>query len=125
MRSSTPRGGHRTGLAPLLGLLLSWVTTSGIVDRAAAGEGDFVARDFHFKSGETLPELRLHYLTLGQPARDRQGRVANAVLILHGTGGSGRQFMALQFAGVLFGAGALLDTARYYIVLPDGIGHGR
>src|SRR5436309_9221655 len=108
-------------LAPLVGALLCLSP----VHQAAVGEGDFIVRDFHFKSGETLPELRLHYLTLGQPARDRQGRVANAVLILHGTGGSGRQFMALQFAGVLFGAGALLDTARYYIVLPDGIGHGR
>src|SRR5438093_6695497 len=123
MRSSTPRGGHRTGLAPLLGLLLSWVTTSGIVDRAAAGEADFILRDFHFKSGETLPELRLHYLTLGQPARDSLGRIGNAVLILHGTGGSGRNFMVPQFAGVLFGAGQLLDTTRTYIILPAGIGH--
>jgi len=88
-------------------------------------EGDFIVHDFHFKSGETLPELRLHYMTLGQPARDAQGRVTNAVLILHGTGGSGRQFLAPQFAGVLFGPGQLLDAHRYYIILPDGIGHGR
>ena len=95
-------------LAPLVGALLCLSP----VHQAAAGEGDFIIRDFHFKSGETLPELRLHYLTLGQPAPDARGQIANAVLILHGTGGSGRQFMALQFAGVLFGAGALLDTAR-------------
>jgi len=88
-------------------------------------EGDFIVHDFHFKSGETLPELRLHYMTLGQPARDAAGRVTNAVLILHGTGGSGRQFLAPQFAGVLFGPGQLLDAHRYYIILPDGIGHGR
>ncbi len=92
---------------------------------AAAREGDFVIRDFRFASGETLAELRIHYLTLGERARDPAGGVTNAVLILHGTGGSGRQFLAPQFAGVLFGAGALLDTARYYVILPDGIGHGR
>ncbi|TMB85962.1 MAG: alpha/beta fold hydrolase [Chloroflexi bacterium] len=119
------RGGHRNSLASLLVILLSGLSACLGLDRAAAGDGDFVVRDFRFKSGETLPELRLHYLTLGQPARDRQGRVANAVLILHGTGGSGRQFMAPQFAGVLFGPGALLDTARYDVILPDGIGHGR
>jgi len=87
-------------------------------------EGDFVVHDFHFKSGETLPELRLHYMTLGQPSRDAQGRVTNAVLILHGTGGSGRQFLSPQFAGVLFGPGQLLDTNRYFVILPDGSGHG-
>ncbi|HVO00014.1 MAG TPA: alpha/beta fold hydrolase [Steroidobacteraceae bacterium] len=88
-------------------------------------EGDFVLHDFHFASGETLADLRLHYTTLGEPRRDAQGRVSNAVLILHGTGGSGRQFLRPQFAGVLFAAGGLLDPARYYIILPDGIGHGR
>jgi homoserine O-acetyltransferase len=87
-------------------------------------EGDYVVKNFKFRSGETLPELRLHYYTLGGPARDSAGRVSNAVLILHGTGGTGRQFFAPQFAGVLFGPGALLDSTRYYIILPDGIGHG-
>ena len=89
-----------------------------------AQEGDFLARDFRFHSGETLPELRLHYRTLGRLARDAQGRATNAVLILHGTGGSGRQFLVPQFAGVLFGPGQLLDTSRYFIILPDGVGHG-
>lgn len=88
-------------------------------------EGDYVSRDFHFKSGETLPELRLHYMTLGKPERDAKGEVTNAVLILHGTGGSGRQFLAPQFADVLFGPGQLLDTSRYFIILPDNIGHGK
>lgn len=92
---------------------------------AAPQEGDYVAKDFVFRSGEKLAELRLHYTTLGKPAHDAQGRVSNAVLILHGTGGSGRQFLAAQFAGELFGAGQLLDAARYYIILPDGIGHGK
>jgi homoserine O-acetyltransferase len=88
-------------------------------------QGDFIAKGFRFTSGETLPELRLHYMTLGQPARDSRGRVANAVLILHGTGGAGNQFLRPQFAGVLFAPGGLLDPAKYFIVLPDGIGHGK
>jgi homoserine O-acetyltransferase/O-succinyltransferase len=88
-------------------------------------EGDFVVHDFHFKSGETLPELRLHYRTLGAPTRDANGRVTNAVLILHGTGGWGGNFLTPQFAGVLYGPGQLLDITRYYIILPDNIGHGR
>jgi homoserine O-acetyltransferase len=91
----------------------------------AVSEGDYVTHDFKFKSGEQLPELRLHYRTLGKLARDAQGRSTNAVLILHGTGGSGQQFLQPQFAGELFGAGQLLDINRYFIILPDGIGHGK
>lgn len=87
-------------------------------------EGDYTIRDFRFASGETLPELRLHYRTLGQPQRDAAGKVSNAVLILHGTGGSGAQFLRPEFAGELFRAGGVLDAARYYIILADGIGHG-
>jgi homoserine O-acetyltransferase len=92
---------------------------------ASSTEGDYVIRDFRFASGETLPELRLHYTTLGTPRRDSHGRVANAVLILHGTGGSGRSLLNEHFAGVLFGKGQLLDGNRYFIILPDGIGHGK
>src|SRR5208283_2437659 len=73
----------------------------------APKEGDYVSHDFHSKSGETLPELHLHYATFGTPARDANGRVTNAVLLLHGTSGSGRQFLAPQFARVLFGPGQL------------------
>ncbi|MGC1619725.1 MAG: alpha/beta fold hydrolase [Candidatus Acidiferrum sp.] len=91
----------------------------------ATSEGDFVIHNFQFHSGESLPELRLHYTTLGKPIRDGAGHTTNAVLILHGTGGTGHQFLAPQFAGVLFGAGQLLDASRYYIILPDGIGHGK
>jgi homoserine O-acetyltransferase len=87
-------------------------------------EGDYVVANFRFASGETLPELRLHYTTLGKAHRDAQGRVNNAVLILHATGASGRSFLADRFAGVLFGKGQLLDSSRFYIILPDGIGHG-
>jgi homoserine O-acetyltransferase len=88
-------------------------------------EGDFVARDFKFRSGEQLPQLRLHYRTLGTPVRDAGGHVTNAVLLLHGTGGSGQQFLSPQFADELFGPGQLLDLAHYFIIAPDGIGHGK
>ena len=91
---------------------------------AQGTQGDYVARDFTFGTGEKLAELRLHYTTLGTPQRDAAGVVRNAVMILHGTGGTGRAFLSPAYAGVLFGAGQLLDTAKYYIVLPDGIGHG-
>jgi len=91
----------------------------------APEEGDYIAHDFHFRSGETLAELRLHYTTFGKPVRDARGRVTNAVLILHGTGGTGHQFLQPQFAGVLFGPGQLLDVSRYFVVLPDDLGHGK
>ncbi len=87
-------------------------------------EGDCTLKDFHFTSGETLAELRIHYRTLGRPERDGQGVVRNAVLILHGTTGSGAQFLRPEFAGELFEPGQPLDATRYFIVLPDGIGHG-
>jgi homoserine O-acetyltransferase len=85
---------------------------------------DFTIRNFQFRSGETMPELKLHYYTLGQPRKDAAGHIANAVLILHGTGGSGKQFLAPQFADVLFAPGGVLDPAKYYLIMPDDIGHG-
>jgi homoserine O-acetyltransferase/O-succinyltransferase len=88
-------------------------------------EGDYVIRDFHFASGETLPELRIHYTTIGKPKKDAKGRVTNAVLIMHGTGGSGRSLINDRFSGVLFQKGQLLDAEKYFIILPDGIGHGK
>jgi homoserine O-acetyltransferase len=103
-----------------------WLAAASVAaEFPAPSEGDHVIRDFRFASGEALPELRLHFATLGAPARDAEGVVRNAVLILHGTGGSGRQFLTAQFGGELFGPGQLLDASKYYIVLPDGIGHGR
>ena len=91
----------------------------------APAQGDFIIRNFKFDSGEVLPELKLHYRTLGTPRRDGTGVVRNAVLVMHGTGGSGGSFISDQFAGVLFKPGQLLDPARYFIILPDGIGHGQ
>ena len=88
-------------------------------------EGDAVLRNFRFGSGERMAELRIHYATLGTPRRDSKGAVTNAAMVLHGTGGSGRQFLQPQFAGELFGPGQPLDINRFYVILPDGIGHGK
>jgi homoserine O-acetyltransferase/O-succinyltransferase len=115
-----------------LALLASVIASVLIAARASAQDrdatgapGDFVMRDFHFADGSVLPELRLHYVTLGAPRRDASGIVRNAVLILHGTTGNGEGFLRRQFAGELFGPGELLDTATHYIILPDGIGTGK
>ncbi len=87
-------------------------------------EADFTAPDFRFASGETLPVLTQHYRTLGTPQRDAAGKIINAIMVLHGTGGTGAQFLVPQFADMLFGAGQPLDTTKYFIILPDAIGHG-
>jgi homoserine O-acetyltransferase len=112
----------RTWLA-LCGLL-SWPTI-GAAQTPGVTEGAFVMRSFRFASGETLPELRLHYRTLGRPRRDAQGIVRNAVLILHGTTGNGGSLLRPEFSGELFRPGGVLDSAQYYLVLPDAIGHGK
>ena len=108
-------------------LLAVWPLAAGA---QAAGypppaEGDYLIRDFHFASGETLPQLRIHYRTFGRPRSDGHGVVRNAVLVLHGTGGNGGSLVRAEFAGELFGPGQLLDATRYFIVLPDGLGHGK
>jgi homoserine O-acetyltransferase len=87
-------------------------------DYPAPVEGDFTMREFHFHSGETLPELKIHYTTVGDPKMP-------GVLIMHGTGGTGRAFLSAGFGGELFGPGQPLDATKYFIVLPDGIGHGK
>src|SRR5947199_3245416 len=88
-------------------------------------EGDYAIHAFKFASGETLPELRLHYRTLGKPEKDAQGTSLNAILIMHGTTGSGAQFIRPEFAGELFGREQPLDATKFFIVLADGIGHGK
>lgn len=116
------------------GLIAALIAAWGLILAAGASaetappkpqEGDFIAKNFAFRSGEKIATLNLHYMTLGTPKRDSKGRVTNAVLILHGTGGSGQQFLRPQFADVLFAPGGLLDPAKYFIILPDGIGHGK
>jgi homoserine O-acetyltransferase/O-succinyltransferase len=112
--------------AAIVGLLLVlFAAGAPPVGAYPAYEGDYVIHDFRFASGETLPELRIHYRTFGTPRTDAHGVVRNAVLILHGTGGSGRQFLWPIFAAELFGARQPLDASRYFLVLPDDIGHGR
>jgi homoserine O-acetyltransferase/O-succinyltransferase len=116
----------RLRLLPLLGLALLPAPSAAQSATPPVGRsGDHVIRDFRFASGEVLPELRIHYTTLGRPLRDASGTVRNAVLILHGTTGNGRGFLGRGFAGELFGPGQPLDTTVYYVVLPDGIGTGR
>ena len=88
-------------------------------------EGDVALANFKFRSGATLPRLNMHYTTLGQPRRNAAGEIDNAVMVLHGTGGSGHQFLRPQFADELYGPGQPLDTGRYWIILPDNIGHGK
>lgn len=87
-------------------------------DYPAPKEGSWVVRDFRFHTGEVLPELRLHYATVGAPTGE-------PVLILHGTTGSGSGMLTPAFAGELFGPGQPLDASRYYIILPDAIGTGK
>jgi homoserine O-acetyltransferase len=106
-------------------LLVLVVARPAAAQPATVTEADYVIRDFRFASGEVLPELRVHYRTAGTPRRDASGHVRNAVLIMHGTGGTGAQFVGPGFAGELFGAGQPLDAATYFIVMPDAIGHGQ
>jgi homoserine O-acetyltransferase/O-succinyltransferase len=114
------------GFAAVLALCL---LMSGIVARGAdfpqPVEGDFVVHDFRFRTGAIFPQLRIHYRTLGRPRTDANGLVTNAVLILHGTTGSGKQFFVKEFAGELFNPGQLLDAQKYYLIFPDDIGHGK
>ena len=87
-------------------------------------EGIHVARDFAFRSGETLPEVRLRWFTLGTPRRGADGRIANAALLLHGTTGSAEQWLAPDAAAELFGPGQPLDAGRWFVIVPDGLGRG-
>jgi homoserine O-acetyltransferase len=106
-------------------LALALLAGSAVADQPVVKEGDFVLKDFRFASGETLPELRLHYRTIGTVQRDEHGVARNAVLIMHGTGGTGAQFLRPEFSGELFRTGGELDSARFFVILPDGIGHGQ
>ena len=88
-------------------------------------EHDYIVKDFVFESGEKLAALRLHCVTIGEVHKDRTGNIKNAVLIMHGTTGSSKSLITDRFAGHLFGPGQLLDASKYFIVLTDGIGHGK
>src|SRR5256712_9070907 len=106
-------------------LLLAAARTIISADYPPPTEGDYTIRDFKFASGETLPELKIHYRTLGKIDKDAQGKTTNAVLIMHGTTGSGAQFIRPEFAGELFRKDQPLDATKFFVVLPDGVGHGK
>lgn len=109
----------------VLGLAAALALAFPAAGAPATTEHDLVLKDFRFRSGETLPALRIHYYTAGTPHRDAAGRIDNAILLLHGTGGNGRSLLNPIFADVLMVPGGLLDPAKYFIILPDGLGHGQ
>jgi homoserine O-acetyltransferase len=108
-------------LLPIL-LLISARLSAQLPDST---EVDYELKNFSFVSGETLPVLKLHYTTLGKPVKNAKGQIINAVYIMHGTTGNSHNFTNNGFGGHLFRAGQLLDAAKYFIILPDGIGHGK
>jgi homoserine O-acetyltransferase/O-succinyltransferase len=111
----------------LLGLGVSLLATSALAQTTVwpnQKEADFLIKDFRFQSGEVLPELRLHYLTLGTPKRNAAGEIVNGVVLLHGTSGSGRNWLAPTLADELFGKGQPLDAADHFIIIPDSVGVG-
>jgi len=111
------------GLSILAGAL--WLNAAASAAAPAPAEGDFVVHDFTFASGEKMKDVNLHYAYFGTPQRDAKGHVTNAILLLHGTGGEGKSFMRPFFADILFQPGGVLDPAKYYIIMPDAIGHGK
>ena len=106
-------------------ILILLLHTGSVIAQTGSVEGDYLIKDFTFQTNETIPQLNIHYTLIGEPHKDRNGMVDNAILIMHGTTGSGRQFLSDQFAGTLFAPGGLLDATKYCIILPDGIGHGK
>src|SRR5262245_6414095 len=111
-------------LSAIVLLCVSVVASAQPAQYPAPVDGDFIVRDFTFGSGERLPEVKIHYRTVGTPRKDADGVVRNGVLILHGTGGTGGGFLGASYAGRLFGKGQPLDAEKYFIILPDNIGHG-
>lgn len=113
----------RTILTPLIAAFALF-STPALAETWPSQDAEVILKDFTFGSGEKLPEVRMHYTTLGTPHRDKRGQIDNAVMVLHGTGGSGKQFLQPQFADELYGPGQPFDIAKYYVILPDNIGHG-
>jgi len=126
LRFLSAQPAFRVAALLLAGLLWTHPAAAQTADAwtAQAKEGTFTTSQFLFSDGETLPALNLHYRTLGNPHRGPDGHIDNAVLLLHGTGGSSKSFLIPTFADVLFGPGQPLDTQRYYLIFPDEIGHG-
>ena len=108
----------------MLSILLALAAQLAAPQTWPTHEQDVLLKDFAFGTGDKLPELRMHVTTLGTPHRNAAGQIDNAVMVLHGTGGTGKQFLQPQFADELYGPGQPLDIRRYYIILPDNVGHG-
>jgi homoserine O-acetyltransferase len=113
-------------MRPLVLLALIASTSLAQGNPAIQGvQGDYIAKNFRFTTGDVLPEVKIHYTTLGTPRKDARGVTRNAVLIGHGTGGNGRgTFLGRGWAGELYGPGQPLDTTKFFVVLPDNLGHG-
>jgi homoserine O-acetyltransferase/O-succinyltransferase len=109
----------------LLLALAALISTPATAQSGFGTEQDITLKDFRFADGESLPEVKMHVTTLGQPHRNAAGEIDNAVMMLHGTGGTGHQFFRPSFADELFKPGQLLDITKYYVILPDSIGHGK
>src|SRR4051794_11824480 len=105
-------------IAALSAALIMTSVTAMAADYPAPKQGDWIAKDFRFHGGETMTELRLHYTTVGEPS-------GQPVLVLHGSGGDASRMLTAEFAGRLFGPGQPLDASKYYIIIPDGVGHGK
>src|SRR5258708_31066650 len=109
----------RAALSIAFSIALTLVSfAAGAADYPAHKQGDWIAKDFKFHTGQSVPELRLHYTTIGEPT-------GQPVLVLHGSGGSAASMLTPAFGGELFGPGQPLDASKYYIIIPDGIGHGK
>jgi homoserine O-acetyltransferase len=122
MRRTIARFGLSLAVAMTLASVRAGAQSAGVL---APSEGDFVIHNFHFQSGERMADVKMHYTTFGTAAKDAHGHTTNAVLILHSTSGSGKSFLRPIFAGVLFGPGRLLDASKYYLIIPDNVGHGK
>jgi homoserine O-acetyltransferase len=108
-----------------LSLFLLLLTVDAQAQYPAPAEGTYTVNDFQFESGESLHNMKLHYYTVGTPVKGKDGHIKNAVLVMHGTSAAARNFFNTQFAEQLFGPGQLLDASKYFIILPDAIGHGK
>ena len=114
----------RAGVPYVLASLLAAAPAAAEAAWPNQKDGDFIIKDFRFTSGETLPELKIHYTTLGTPRRDAAGAIVNGVLLLHGTSGTSKNWFQPSLADELFGEGQPLDASRHFIIVPDGIGRG-
>jgi homoserine O-acetyltransferase len=106
-------------------IILALASAAGAQSFPAPERHDFVVRNFRFQSGESLPEVRIHYRTIGTPARDAKGRITNGVMVLHGSSGDAGQVLAASFTEPLLSKGGPLDARKFFLIFPDNLGNGR